>query len=349
MGTLAILLLGLLASCVDEIKLNIPEGEQAQLVVMGALTQGSPPQVEVTISRTGGIEPDAIPAPIAGASVRLEDRAGNFLVLTDQGKGRYADDLPPGKGPPIVTGGEYRLQVTLPEGRRYESDWSLLLPAPAADSLSFDLVSREEVNDIGNIITTRYIRFFVHTPLEVQGRRPALKWDFSGCYQLREAVVQAPQIQKLCYVSENVNLAGVAVYNPQETAADRLNRYLLFEEKLNYRFGEAYYLTVYQQSIPQDALTYWEQIREVLARSRGVFDPPPGSVRTNWHGVDNPSERVEGFFFARTVDTIRRKIILPDGTLPPRYCDPPAGRTGVCADCLLFPGSSLEKPDYWID
>lgn len=345
-----LLLVGLATACVDEIDLPAAEGNLEKLVIQGKLMLGTPSRVEVNISRTADFRASATPETVDGAAVTLAGDEGSRFALIPAGKGNYFLDMAAG----IAVGRSYQLQVQLQDGNIYESTWEPLLPVPAPDSLSYRVIVREELNSSGNIDDVPYVQFFATTPVRVPGAedKSNLRWDCEGIFILPETPPPpGPQIWIRCYATQPLNLDEITLFEGAEANGDLLLDHLLFEEKIDHRFNLGYYLTAYQQSLSPGAFTYLDQVNTVVRRNGGLFDVPVGPINSNLHNVDRPDEEVLGYFYAVAVDTIRRRIDIPFELRPPYLCDPVFADPdfSFCSDCLLWPRSFLEKPDYWED
>ncbi len=343
------LLLSLLATaCVDEIDLPVSAADLEKLVIQGTLRYGNPSRLAVQLSRTANFRASAVPEAVDGASVTLADEEGQQFTLAAAGKGDYRLDL----GAGVVIGRSYQLRVRLPDGSAYESSWEPVLPAPSPERVSFGVVTRQELNAVGNIVDQLYVQFFITTPLRAPGAddKSYLKWDFEGVFIYPETPPPpGPAPWPRCYVTQRLNLDEITLFEGPQASGDQLDSHFLFEEKIDHRFHLGFYLTTYQQAISPGAFTYFDQVNTVISRNGGLFDLPPGPIRSNLRRVDGPEEEVLGYFYAVTTDTLRERIDIPFELRPTYQCDPLiAESTNVlCDDCLRWPVSTLERPDYW--
>ena len=344
----------LLSACVDEISFDIPKREQKKLAIVGQITRGNPSVASASISRTSDFSPGATPAPVEGAEVGIEDEKGNLLFLRPLGNGSYQETIDPGSGISINIGDAYRLRVETPDGASYSSDWETLRDVPRAERLHFSLITRQVLNEVNNLVDQNYIQFSVSSPLLPPGSEdPAfLKWDFEGCYQLRETPPSGPGNARTCYIKEPLNLANVVIVDGNNAGSTELEQFLLFEDILDSRFADGYYLTAYQKSLSPGAFRYCDQGRQASLRQGGLCEAPDGPIRSNIRNDDNPDEQVLGYFSAESADTVRLFINFrndPDNR-PKGICEPPVYEVqDFCRNCLLRERSSLEKPDYWIE
>lgn len=357
--TLGSLILIGLGSCLTEIDLAAPPTVANNLAITATLLKSSPSVLDVNVSQVDNFSGFSAPIPVNDAQVFLINEQGEGVSVPLQFEGIYRLTIPDnGAGIYIEEGQSYQLQINTVEGKTYTSSFEKLNPVPKASGLSYELETREDINDNDDIVDQTFIRFFINTPLNADNstEKAVLKWDMTGTYRFVESLDEGQNIpsQKSCYVSEILQRERPVVFNGNESPRPVLEKQFIIEEKLNHRFVTGYYLTVRQQSISADAFEYWESIRKVVDISGNFFEAPPGKIRGNFSNSADSEEDVFGYFSAIQEDTIRLfvsprdidQVILPlcpgvvaAGQEPPRF---------ICFECLLIPNSSSQKPDYWI-
>lgn len=344
-----LLISGLLWSCVDEIPLPEGEGQQHKLVVEGRAVKGSPSRVFVQLSRTADLSIQGVPSFIVEADVRLRNETGQSIPLFHQNRGYYEAELTPDSPIDLQTGQSYQLQITLPDESRYESDWEPLPPVPEIDSIGFTELNKRTVNDGGNIVTTPFVEYNITTPLVAEGQTEPtpLLWEAEAVFRLYES--QTLLFPKFCYVSEVVANESIHVFSETTSGQSELARYPVLQNEIDWRYATGFYLTLYQYSLSRGAARYWSQVDQIIERDGGLYEKPPGPVTGNIRNLDDPDEPVLGYFFASAVDTSRQFIAPEDLSIAiPLYCETNFGEGGdVCFDCLRWPRSTTERPDYW--
>jgi hypothetical protein len=344
-----LLLSGLVCSCVDEIAFPASDGRQVKLVVEGRAVKGAPSRIFVQLSQTADLGVHSTPVFVEDADIRLRDRAGESTGLVHQSRGYYTAVLTPDSPVNLQAGQSYQLEITLSDGRRYQSAWEPLTAVPEMDSIGFTEIDKRTLTDAGNIVNEPFIEFQITTPLIPDGHTEPvpLLWEAEGVYKFHES--QVLLFPRICYISERVDNGRVKVLSEPGNDQVALVRYPLLEKELTWRFATGYYLTLYQYSLSRSAGIYWSQVAQIIQRDGGLFETPPGAVPGNISNPDDPDEQVLGYFFASAVDTARL-LVLPDelSHIIRGYCDPGFGESeAVCLDCLLWPRSTLERPAYW--
>ncbi len=356
LGTLLLLGLG---SCLSEIDLAAPPTTANNLAITATLLKSSPSTLNVTVNQVDNFSGFSTPIPVNDAQVFLLNEQGEGISVPLQFEGIYRLSIPANSSSiSIEEGQSYQLQINTVEGKTYTSSFEKLNPVPKASGLSYELETREDINDNEDIVDQTFIRFFINTPLTAESgdNKAVLKWDMTGTYRFVESLDEGQNIptQKSCYVSEILQRERPVVFNGNASPRPVLEKQFIIEEKLNYRFVTGYYLTVRQQSISEEAFEYWESIRKVVDISGNFFEAPPGKIRGNFSNSADAEEDVFGYFSAIQEDTIRLFVsprdidqvilplcpgVVPAGQEPPRF---------ICFECLLISNSSSQKPDYWI-
>lgn len=358
LGLVLVLVLSLWG-CLKEIDLPAPPSDAKNVAITATLQQGAPSVLEVNVVEVDNFSGFSAPIPINNASITLRDDLGNEVDVPILFEGRYRLVFDGGSSLlDIAVGRSYQLEVNTGEGKKYTSAFEPLMTVPKASNLSYEIETRDAINESGNsIVPQNFIRFFLDTPLQTDdtNQRAILKWDVEGVYRFIESVpADAPIPQaKTCYVFQDLRIESPLVFNGEEGGKDFLEKQFIIEERLNHRFTKGFYLVVRQQSISQGAFEYWENIRKVVDRSGNFFDEPPGKIRGNFSNLSDPDEDVFGYFSAVQEDTVRLYVnptdieltvfplcpgVIPEGQEPPR---------AVCFECLLIPNSTTQKPDFW--
>ncbi|MCB0630588.1 MAG: DUF4249 family protein, partial [Lewinella sp.] len=336
----------------------LPEQDQSQTIaIRGALVASDTARVSIWITRLTNFVRFEIPEKIAGATVWLADELGNRLDIPMQEPGLYAlKDINRTNNFRVEPGKSYRLYVFTPDGKRYRSSVETLFPVPVPTAVKQELGRRKVADESGDLVDQEFLRFLFSTPLvhpDYQGKA-FLKWQLQGCYRFRGANFTRPfpPNVRTCYFFDDLRRDEVVVYNGAENSADTLRDYFLLEEPFNYRFSGGFYLSIFQQSLSESAYCYWKNVGAVVDQSGDFFDAPPGRITGNFQNISDEAEVVYGYFYV-TQETVFRYYIPPvlDRVAPycPTTISDPNFIPAICSDCLIQPGSTLEKPDFWMD
>jgi len=340
-----------LCACVDEIELSAPDQPDSGILVQGRFLNGNPGIVTANVFELYTLS-NNLPRAIAGATVVLGDDEGHEVELLSNYDGNYYLALDPHNPDfPIQTGRKYQLSVTMPNGQIYQSAWEVLLPVPPIDSVHVEWIEREELDNMGRLVSVPYTRFGVSTDLTTPGSSEPgrFRWEFDAAYRITDDLL------KTCYTVRRLLNDNVFVLNSALLAQNNLLGYPLAETTVDYRFAEGFYIIVYQQSISENAYGYFDELRQLLSRKGTLFDPPAGAIRTNISNITNPDALVYGFFYVAEQDTARLYISPDMAGNPHKRCPIPPSLSGQkgppnsCDDCLLEAGeASLQKPIWWL-
>ena len=346
--TFLFLLLGF-SACVDKIELPRPDVPDAGMLVQGKLLFGYPGTISANVFELYTLSSN-VPKPISGANVILEDDEGHALTLGSNAAGSYFQELnPDDPNFPVATGRQYRLRVSLPNGRKYQSAWEILQPAPKPEGVEAAISEQEYLNNLGILVTDTFARFSINTPLTtLNSTKPArLRWELDQGYKLTD------DPGKTCFVVRKFLEENVFVFNGVGAGKSRLDHYFLTETQVDSRMAEGFYFLVYQQSITENAYGYFEELYQLLSKKGTLFDPPAGAIRTNIASLNDPDELTYGFFYVAQQDTVRVYISPEMAGNPDFHCPLPPRLNGgpppnPCDDCLLDLGASLDRPVWWV-
>lgn len=342
----------LIGGCLEEITLKNQRFETQAVVIQGKLVKGSPAQVEVMVRRIGDFDGFEADVHISGAKVFLVSDDGRSVQLTEEllEKRYHATIAENNPSLRVETGRSYHIEVSLLNGSQYASEPEILLPVSQMDKSSFRTFDLTQLNEDGDAVTQKYLRFLVGTPLKLSEalEKARLRWELFADIRLTD------DVGKVCYYPEPLRNDQVIVYNGEAFGLERLDTFPIADLLLNFRFAEGLYVTVVQESLSKGAFTYWNEVKTLSERNGNMFDPPAGKISSNIFNVKDLQEEVYGYFYATDQDTLRRYIRPEEVGLPQKYCPLPPPRTPrpgptFCDDCLLRAGSSLIKPAYWIE
>lgn len=356
-GMLFLLLLG---ACIDLISLNISDENLQKIVIQAKIQKGTPSIIEVEVSKSAGSIEFFNAQKISDAKVKVIDQTQRSISIPKADFGSYFLLWTNNREFEIIRGNSYQLEVQLPNGELYQSNFEKIYGVPEALRLDVELETKNVLNEVGTIISQDFMQIFVGTPLRHpdEAENAYLKWDMEGVFLLREVPPPFPGPDpKSCYISEALRLDKVHVFNGLEATftSNNIERLMIYEEPVSWHYSLGYYLTIYQQSLSKGAYKYWNSVKQVAEREGSLFETPPGKINSNIYNINNSSEEVLGYFYVTEIDTIRRLIKPEDVNYPSQICTPFLGEEkyatapDYCKNCLLWPNSSTQKPYYWIE
>ena len=351
---ISFLILIVFGSCIDIISVSLEEDNPQKVVVQASIRKGNPSIIEVYLSQSADFLKITNAIQISGARVKILDKAQKSIDVIEREPGFYQTSWTNNGDFNIERGESYQLEIEMPDGKIYHSEFEPIYAVPKVDSIHINIETRSILNEQENIVESAFIQFQVETPLKhpSEAEKAYLKWDMEGVFRINELLPPGPfPNPKSCYISEFIGVDQVNVFNGFETSRAKLDDYLIYEEPMNWHYSAGYYLTVYQQSLSKGAYEYWQLVGDVASREGSLFETPAGKIVSNIYNVNDAEEEVLGYFYVTEVDTIRRHITAEDANYPQQPCTPYTYEEApsYCRQCLDWPKSSTIKPDYWID
>lgn len=358
--------------CITEF---IPQTDEIQdLVVVEGLITDQDQVNTIKLSRAMPLGQKSTRQPLKGCSVTISDDKGNFYYLTETAPGVYSTNQQFFRG---IIGRKYTLHINSnnarPDHHTYVSAPMELTPVPMVDSVFYE-----------KVVITEHSQYFPNQEgcqiyLKTHDASNTCKfyrWDYTETWEIR--LPFSVPVNHICWVTENSNVINIK--NTASLSENRINRYpLKFVSNETDRLKYKYSIMVNQYSLNEDEFNYWEKLQNVTEDIGSLYDIIPSTIPGNVYCVEDPGEKVLGYFSVSAksskrafikdnftgivnpysgciADTIFNNAPIPnlnisvwilEQTYPP---DPPAKAITYikgCADCTVR-GTNI-KPDYWDD
>lgn len=359
-----LLILLTLNSCIVKFIPEISEDKEL-LVVQGLITdQQETDTIKLSKSLPLGQKIDA--RPVTGSTVSISDDQGGIVYLSEVKEGTY---ITPSyfKG---VTGRFYTLHIAY-NNLSFESSPMEMKPVPPVDSVYYEKVNVEPPFMYFKGVDACQIYLDTHDP---SNNCKYFRWDFTETWVLR---LLWPVENQTCWItdkSRNINIKSTVAFDESRVKKLPVN----YITNLTDRLQTKYSILVNQYSLNEDEYNYWSKIQNINVQVGGLYDVIPASVPSNIICIENPDEKVLGYFSVSAKsskrifikDTFEGLVNLypdcPTDTIP--YIDPPGLGVTVwvlydsefsippfkiltdkkgCADCTVR-GTNI-KPDFWKD
>jgi hypothetical protein len=361
----------LLSSCVKQFIPQVGENKEL-LVVQGLITdQQETDTIKLSKSLPFGQVSDA--RPVIGSKVSISDDLGNYFGLKEIKNGTYITNASNFKG---VPGRYYTLHISTNSGNsnlNYESSPVEMKSVPPIDSLYYEKVVVEQPYENFKGIDACQIYLNTHDPTD---NCKYYRWDYSETWKLRLLFDVPNQTCWITNKSNAINIKSTAAFN--EARIDKLP--VNYITNATDRLKTRYSILVNQYSLNEDEYNYWTKIQNVAVQVGGLYDYIPSSIPSNITCIENPGEKVLGFFSVSAKSS--KRIFISDNfegiinqyancVTDTIYTDNPVGlnetiwiliyhkcsipcsstfettTNKVCADCTTR-GSNI-KPDFWTD
>ncbi|MEO6285724.1 MAG: DUF4249 domain-containing protein [Dyadobacter sp.] len=318
--SMRILLMGFLTSllftegCVEPFSPPEINTDQGYLVVDGFFNVGATDTSRIELRQTQHINQSAQPVIETGASVAVEEQAGQSYPFFEAGAGIYL--LPPGS---YNMAGQYRIRIKTQSGKEYLSDYVAVSRTPVIDSITnrFDPIQDAMV-------------FYVNTH-DAANRTQFYRWKFDETWEYEATYYSALEVvnNQLLIREQNINkcwgskksgsiLLGSTVRLSGDVIKDLpLNRVPVSTNRLFIKYS----MLVKQYGLSRQAFEYWTDLAKTTQATGSLFDPLPSQVTGNITNPADPKDLVFGYFSASTEET-KRITISPNLGVFPRCTEP---------------------------
>jgi hypothetical protein len=242
----------------------------------------------------------------------------------------------------------------MPFGDTYESAPEKMPPAAGEIETRYEF-AREEYSDLEGIISTQlFIKIYLNATLPTE-TIPYVKWNSLEDYIL--SPTDFPDIfgyvPPPCFIAQNADPQRIILFNGEEVKATTVENTLVTSRLVDWSFFEKHYFTIYQSALTKEAYEYWRKVNILANQVGSIFDTPPAEIKGNLFNIDDPSEKIYGYFQA-THETSNRFYLLerdlPDPLLVPdcQYDNRNLDRyPSRCLDCLSVRNSSYNRPVWF--
>lgn len=281
-----LLILLILPGCIAKFIPAVNENKEV-LVVQGLITdQPETDTIKLSKSIPFGRLSDA--SPVTGSIVTISDDQGNRYSLLETKTGIYITDASSFRG---VPGRFYTLHVSTRGdiNLNYESSPVEMMAVPAIDSLYYDKVVVEQPFESFKGIDACQIYLDTHDP---SNNCKYYRWDFSETWEFR-LLFEVPN--QTCWISDNshyINIKSTAAFDEARITRLPINYITNVTDRLRTKYS----ILVNQYSINEDEYNYWEKIQNVSVQVGGLYDVIPASIPSNIQCIENPEEKVLGYF-----------------------------------------------------
>lgn len=320
---LGLFIIGLIEnSCVEPFEIETQTFEDI-LVVEGTITNENKKQ-EVLLSRSFRFEENSLPEN--QATVKVIDNLGAEYMFEEIEAGKYLSE----NSFAAQSNHTYQLNITTALGKIYNSNFISLTHPANID----EVYAEREVNENGIDGIKIFVdgfnptanSLFYRYEFEETFKIIAPLWNHLEAYVVstNPPFVDArprTQEEQTCYKTEKSTSSSL--YTTIDLAEDRVDRFQVhFIPNDNYIISHRYSILVKQFIQSREAFTFYKTLKD-LSTSESLFsENQPGFLAGNIVSLNNPSEKVAGFFDVSSVSTRRlffNYIDFYDGEPLPPY------------------------------
>lgn len=336
------------SGCVDP---YVPElkGYESILVVEGLITDDNS-SYTVKLSRSVQ-DQDTVPEVISDAVIYISDESEKNFYLTNFGNGLYRTDSTEFRG---MIGNTYVLHIQTAEGNFYESEPYKMEAVSDIDNIYY---ARDQELGSNGTVMNEGLRIFLDSR---GGINKYYRWDYEETWKFK-----VPSPKKYDYVNETifVPVADVKEYCYKMRKSQEILIYSTFEGKSDRVEGQnisfidpkksdrlliQYSVLMKQYSISEKEYDFWYNMKQINEKGGSIYSIQPFPVISNIHNVNDPDERVLGYFQVSAVKVKRKFITFSDlsGMNFPIYRNPCKRVEMAPKD---YPRSLYSPPLTWDD
>jgi hypothetical protein len=303
-----------LYTCIDPYNPKLT-GYASLLVVDGLITDANT-SYSVKLSRTFQ-DQNSSSSGIPDATVFLTDNENIKITLINKGEGIYKTDSTLFRG---TIGETYILHILTHEGEVFESEPCLMQPVPDIDSLYFEK-DQELINN--GTQTQEGIRIFLDSKEGINNQY--YRWAFDETWKFKipypkrfnfnmadSSVTPVSDVKEYCW--KTVKSDNILIFSNYSGQAGPIKKEPIFfiASDQSDRLLIQYSILINQYSISKQEYDFWNNLKQINESSGDIFAKQPFTVISNIKNVNNPKERVLGYFQVSAVKQRRKNITLSD-------------------------------------
>jgi Domain of unknown function (DUF4249) len=281
----------------------IPKIEEVKelLVVQGIITDKNVTDT-IKLSKSLPLGEKNSARPVTGCVVTLSDDLGSKVILDESAAGCYIT-------PPLfhgVPGRSYTLHIATNStfnNFNYESSPMEMKPVPPIDSIYYEKTVIEKAEGFFKGVDGCQIYLNTYDP---QNICRFYRWNFSETWKLR---LLADVPNQTCWVSDkshSIIIKSTAAFDEAKISRFPIN----YISNLTDRLKTKYSILVNQYSLNEDEYIYWQKIKNIALQVGGLYDIIPASVPSNIRCIEDPAEKVLGYFSVSAISS--KRIFIKD-------------------------------------
>lgn len=302
-----------LSTCIDPYSPKL-KGYDSILVVDGLITDENS-ACTIKLSKTLQ-DQNTVPVVVSDATINITDDEGNSSQLNSMGGGIYKTDSTAFKG---IIGRSYTLHITTHDGNEYESVPCLMQPVPDIDSVYFE----KDVEIVNNGTESQEgIRIYLDS--KPGDNNEYYRWSFDETWKFKVpfpkkynyidtiTIIAVDKINEYCWKNRKSSEILIrSIYSGQNPQIEKEPIFFIATDQSD-RLMIEYSILVKQYSISKNEYDFWDNLKLVNESGGDIFASQPFEVISNIQNINNPNERVLGYFQVSAVKQKRKYILFAD-------------------------------------
>lgn len=282
-------LLALSAGCITQFIPDTDETEEL-LVVEGVITDEPGVNNTVRLSKSQPLGSFNAYEPVPGCLVRIEDDRGNIYTMHETIPGTYSTWPWEFQG---EVGRTYTLHIdagnTFDTRYTYMSMPMEMKPVPPIDTIYYE--KQVMPGSEGSSHPEEGCQVYLNT-LDPEGSCKYYRWDFTETWEI---YLPYDVTNNRCWITEKSK--SINIKSTSALTQDRIEQYPInFVTNETDRLNIKYSMEVNQYSVSEDEFGYWKRLQNISEDIGGLYDLIPSSITGNVSCVEDPAQRVLGYF-----------------------------------------------------
>jgi hypothetical protein len=282
-------LLALSAGCITQFIPDTDESEEL-LVVEGVITDEPGVNNTVRLSKSQPLGSFNAYVPVPGCQVRIEDDLGNTYTMHETLPGTYSTY-------PWEFTGEIGRTYTLhiDAGSAFETRYTYMSlpmemkPVPPIDTIYYE----KQVMPVtdGSSHLEEGCQVYLNTT-DPDGSCKYYRWDFQETWEI---LLPYDVSNNRCWITEkskSINIKNTSALTQNRIAQYPINLVTNETDRLKIKYS----MEINQYSVSEDEFGYWKRLQNISEDVGGLYDLIPSSITGNVFCVEDPAQRVLGYF-----------------------------------------------------
>jgi hypothetical protein len=292
-----------------------------------------------------------LPEALNGATINLLDESGASISYVEDpfNNGSYVLNNYSG-----LEGKTYYIEVKLPNGNIYKSLPEKMPKPSSLDSVSYQIVNENTIDFEG--IAANKLFYKIYADASYKEINTYIKWGVREVFLFSPTDFPDPfgRVPPPCFIDQNADPQRITLLNGELYGTKNINGILVGSREIDWTFHERHYFITYQSTLTKSSFEYWSKVNITANQVGSIFDTPSSEIKGNLFNVNDPREKVLGYFQAVNQSFKRKDFFesdlpypLPNGkcTFTGSYND--LDYPSRCIDCTTVRNSSYKRPIWF--